>query len=202
KDELLRQRLEELLHVVRDRIAVQPGVMSLFFTDDWRAVPDHDSYGHDIETAYLMLEAAAALGRPNDEATAKMARMMVDHSMAYGWDAAHGGIYHSGPYAGRPDDLLKEWWVEMETLNTLLLMHEKYGAETDTYWKAFQLQLQYLEKYQMDAQFHGDYELIQPDGKPTSTVKGRIWKAAYHDGRALMNVSERLRAMAGAKPQR
>jgi mannobiose 2-epimerase len=198
KDELLRKRVEELLHVVRDKVTVEPGVMNLFFTNDWRAVPDHDSYGHDIEAAYLMLEAAEALGRGGDERTGRIAKMMVDHSIAYGWDQAHGGVYHSGAYVGRPDDLLKEWWVEMEALNTFLLMHERYGKTTDEYWKLFQKQLRYIQKYQMDAEFHGDYELIRPDGTPAFTSKGRIWKAAYHDGRALLNVSERLQRLAEA----
>lgn len=39
--------------------------------------------------------------------------------------------------------------------------------------------------------------MVGPDGKPVNPNKGRIWKAAYHDGRALLNVSERLRKLAG-----
>ena len=62
KDDTLRQRLEELLALTRDRICVQPGVMNLYFTNDWRPIPDHDSYGHDVETAYLMLEAERRVG--------------------------------------------------------------------------------------------------------------------------------------------
>jgi hypothetical protein len=30
------------------------------------------------------------------------------------------------------------------------------------------------------------------------TGKGRMWKAAYHDGRALLNINERLRRLAAA----
>jgi hypothetical protein len=52
------------------------------------------------------------------------------------------------------------------------------------------------QDYQIDPEFHGLYEMIGPDGRPTNTGKGRIWKAAYHDGRALLNVSERLRRLA------
>jgi cellobiose epimerase len=44
KDDTLRQRLEELLAINRDKICVQPGVMNLYFTNDWRPYPDHDSY--------------------------------------------------------------------------------------------------------------------------------------------------------------
>lgn len=40
--------------------------------------------------------------------------------------------------------------------------------------------------------------MLGPDGTPVNPNKGRIWKGAYHDGRALLNVSERLRKLAAA----
>ena len=40
--------------IVRDRIAVEPGALNLYLTRDWRAIPAHDSFGHDVETAYLL----------------------------------------------------------------------------------------------------------------------------------------------------
>jgi mannobiose 2-epimerase len=196
KDDTLRQRIEELLHVVRDKVAVQPGVMNLYFTNDWRPIPDHDSYGHDVETTYLMHEAAEVLGKHGDQETERVGRMLADHSYAYGWDDEHGGLYESGPFAGKPADFGKEWWVQMESLNTLLMLHERFGAQTDVYWRRFQQQWQYIQRYQVDAQYHGIYNMIQPDGTPTTTAKGSIWKAAYHDGRALLNVSERLQRLA------
>ena len=198
-DPTLRARVEELQHVVRDLVTVQPGAMNLYLTNDWRAVPDHDSYGHDVEATYLMQEAQDVLSRvgatpsrAEQERTEEVGRMLVDHALAYGWDSAHGGIYHSGPFMGKPVDLLKEWWVQMESLNSLLLLHERYGSSTDVYWKAFQLQWQWIQKYQVDHDFGGEYELIKADGTPLSPVKGRIWKASYHESRALMNVRERL----------
>lgn len=56
KDDTLRSRLQELLAIVRDKVCVDPGAMNLYFTNEWRAFPDHDSYGHDVEAAYLMLD--------------------------------------------------------------------------------------------------------------------------------------------------
>ena len=198
KDETLRQRLEEMLAIVRDRICVAPGVMNLFFTNDWKPIPDHDSYGHDVETAYLMLEAEDVLGKPHDPKTLQMARMLVDHALAYGWDNDLGGFYREGTTFGKPEDKSKDWWVEMEGLNSLLLMHEMYGRETDRYFKAFQQQWWFIENYQIDSEFHGVYQLVGPDGPATNLNKGGIWKAAYHDGRALLNVSERLSKLAQA----
>ena len=88
--------------------------------------------------------------------------------------------------------------MEMEGLNSLLLMHQEYGRTTDKYFKAFQKQLSFIENYQRDPEFHGFYQLVGEDGKPISTNKGQIWKAGYHDGRALLNVSDRLKQLAAA----
>jgi mannobiose 2-epimerase len=192
KDDVLRQRLEELLSTIRDKVCVQPGVMNLFFTNDWRPIPGHDSYGHDVETAYLMLEAEEVLGKGHDPRTERMAKLLVDHAMSYGWDETLGGFYGEGTTFGKPENLSKEWWVEMEGLNALLLMHEKYGRDTDVYFKAFQKQWHFIKTYQVDPRYHGIYQLIGADGVPISHDKGQIWKSAYHDGRALLNVGERL----------
>jgi cellobiose epimerase len=192
----VRARLQEMLTIVRDKICVAPGVMNLYFTNEWRPIPDHDSYGHDVETAYLMFEAEDVLGVPHDPRTERMAKMLVDHALAFGWDEKLGGFYSEGTTFGNPEEKSKDWWVGMEGLNALLLMHEKYRSETDVYFKAFQKQLEFIEKYQRDSEFHGFYERVAEDGKPISTDKGQIWKAAYHDGRALLNVTDRLKKLA------
>jgi cellobiose epimerase len=86
QDDTLRQRLEARVAIYHDKISIQPGVMNLYFTYHWRAIPDHESYGHDIESAHLMLEAEAVLGRGHDPKTERTARLLVDHALANGWD--------------------------------------------------------------------------------------------------------------------
>jgi len=203
KDDALRKRLQELLGIIRDKVSVEPGAMNLYFTNAWQAIPDHDSYGHDVEAAYLMLEAEDVLGVKHDPRTERMAKMLVDHALNYGWDETYGGFYRDGTTYGKPEDKLKEWWVQYEGLNALLIMHEKYGPEDDRYFKAFQKQWQFIKDYQVDSEFHGVYELIDTDNKPAggNGTKGRIWKGSYHDGRALLNVEDRLKKLAanGAK---
>src|SRR5260370_17098279 len=83
----------------------------------------------------------------------------------------------------------------MEGLNSLLLKHEKYGRETDLYFKAFQKQWQFMKNYQVDSEFHGVYPLVGGGGVATVPEKGSILKAAYYDRRALLNVSETLRRL-------
>jgi len=200
-DPLVEKRLGELLEVVRDKVAVEPGCLNLYFTPAWRPVPDHDSFGHDVETAYLLTEAAGALGRKNDAATGRMARMLVDHALEYGWDSRHGGFYDRGFAFGPAYALEKIWWTQAEGLNALLLMHRFYGKETSRYWEAFLHQWDFIVRYQTDAE-HGEwFESVSHDGRPKpGQAKATIWKAAYHNGRALMNTAAMLRQLAGEEP--
>ena len=197
-DDAVRARLEELLALVRDRIQVPPGALNYYFTPDWRAVPMHDSFGHDIETAYLMVEASAALGRPDDPATWRVARAIVDHALEWGWDGKHGGFYYSGQAFAGAFERFKSWWTQAEGLNVLLLMHERYGGETDRYWKAFCEQVNFIWEHQVDHEYGGWYARVSEDG--TSLVSGpdkaNPWKAAYHNVRALVETVERLHRLA------
>lgn len=195
-DPTLRKRLEELLAIVRDKICVEPGVMNLYFTNAWQPIPDHDSYGHDVETAYLMLETDEMLHHKPAEPTERMARMLVDHALAYGWDEQNGGFFREGTSFGKAEDTMKEWWVQVEGLNALLLIHERYGKENGVYFQRFLEQWAFIRKHTIDPQFHGDFNLTTADGAPVTQDKGSIWKAAYHDGRAFWNVSARLRKLA------
>jgi mannobiose 2-epimerase len=87
--------------------------MNLFFTADWTAITfidsskntreenydlDHVSFGHDIETAYLLLEASEIAGFKNDSITLAKAKQMVDHTIKFGWDDEFGGIFDRGYY--------------------------------------------------------------------------------------------------------
>src|SRR5690606_7613542 len=105
-DELLKQRLEELLVLIRDTIVNEDHYMNLFFTEDWTPLSfkgaskeniakhyylDHVSFGHDVETAYLLLEASEALEREDHEYTLEVGKAMVDHSLENGWDNNLGG---------------------------------------------------------------------------------------------------------------
>lgn len=77
-DKLVEKRLKEMLRLVRDSSATESGYLQLYFHQDWAPVSlkdsteaiieanyviDHVSFGHDIETAFLILEASHALGK-------------------------------------------------------------------------------------------------------------------------------------------
>jgi mannobiose 2-epimerase len=191
-DALLHSRLQELLEIVRDKICTDPGVMNLYFTTDWRPIPDHDSYGHDVETAFLMIEAETVLSKKPSAKTERMAKLLVDHALSYGWDETNGGFYRDGTTFGEAEDKRKEWWVQFEGLNALLLMLEKYGRDGDVYLKAFLKQWEFIREHQVDREFGGVFDTVERDGEVKDYTKSRIWKECYHETRALLNVIERL----------
>lgn len=198
-DKGLHSRLEEMFALVRDKVAVeQVGCLNYIFLPDWTPLPDHDSFGHDIETAYLLVEASAALGRPDDARTWALARRLVDHTLDFGEDKVNGGIFDAGEvYSNTPSAPDKVWWVQAEALNSMLLMHRHFGAEDPRYWAAFNRQWDFIKKRQIDYRVGGWYPAVQENG---ATIPGRAksdgWTECYHQGRALINVTADLRALA------
>jgi mannobiose 2-epimerase len=213
-DPLVRERLQEMLFLIRDTIVTPKGYLVLFLTPDWTPVSfrdsadsvierhhnlDHVSFGHDIETAYLMLESSHLLGLENDTTTARIAKLMVDHALENGWDDAVGGFYDEGYYFSHAPGITithdtKNWWAQAEGLNSLLLMADLYPDDEHHYYEKFLKQWRYCDTYLID-HIHGDWFDggldKQPDRKEAR--KGHIWKGNYHQFRSLMNCVHRLR---------
>lgn len=213
-DRLVRERLLEMLGLIRDTITTEKGYLTLFLQRDWTPVSfrdssdavrkananyDHVSFGHDVETAYLMLEASHALGLQHDVKTLTVAKRMVDHALANGWDKEHGGFYEAGYYYAGCDsisiiDKTKTWWVQAEGLNALLLMAKLFPDETK-YYEAFRKQWEYIKKYLIDHE-HGGWYHDGLDESPGAkhAAKASVWKINYHNSRTLMNCIKMLRS--------
>lgn len=213
-DPLLRERLNEMLLLIRDTITAPRGNLVLFFQPDWTPVSfadtdrenilkhrylDHVSFGHDVETAYLMLEASHMLGNKNDTITLMKGKKMVDHALKNGWDNATGGFYDEGYYFKGADTIsiikdTRNWWAQAEGLNTLLMMADHFPNDTMRYFEQFKKLWQYTNTYLIDHQY-GDWYEVGLDKQPElkRSQKGHIWKATYHAYRALSNCADELR---------
>jgi cellobiose epimerase len=213
-DPLLRERLEEMLYLIRDRITTPEGYLTLFFYPDWTPVSfkdsseayilenhhfDHVSFGHDVETAFLMLETSHVLGFENDSLTLKVAKRMVDHALKNGWDAESGGFYDEGYYfKGKPGLTVthdtKNWWAQAEGLNTLLLMSKLFPDDEMNYNEKFLKMWNYINNYLIDHEY-GEWYSGGLDKQPhkKTGLKGHQWKGNYHQLRALSNCVKMLR---------
>ena len=209
KDPLVRTRLQELLELIRDIQVAPQGYLQLFFHSDWTPVSfrnsskeerdanfglDHVSFGHDYETAFLILEASHALGLNNDVRTLTIAKKMLDHAMKNGWDEKIGGFYDGGYYFKGEDKCTivkdtKNWWAQAEALNALLLFSRIFPHDI-RYPAYFQRQWEYVNKYIIDSE-RGDWFEGGIDKEPhfRTGPKSHMWKCTYHTGRTLMNCS-------------
>ena len=212
-DPLVRERLQEMLLLIRDKIVTPKGYLQLYFTPEWKPISyrdsseavikknhyiDHVSFGHDVETAYLMLEASEALGNKNDAVTMAVGKRMVDHALKNGWDAVLGGFYDEGYYfKDKPAITItlesKNWWAQAEALNTFLLLSDEYPNDPMEYYKHFTKEWEYVQTYLIDHE-HGDWYDEGLDKSPDrkTSLKAQIWKGSYHNFRALMNCINRI----------
>jgi mannobiose 2-epimerase len=212
KDPLVHDRLFSLLHIIRDTVTTDKGYLGLYFMRDWTPAGgstaselNHISFGHDVETAYLMLEASEVLGIKNDTLTLRIAKKMVDHALENGWDAGHGGIYDEGWYESGSSHAAitrtsKEWWAQVEAFNAFLMMSDLFPNDDHGYYERFCTQWKYCMTYLIDHERGGWYWAgtdMAPDN--VHSVKGSIWKGNYHTSRGLINCIARLRRTASGK---
>jgi mannobiose 2-epimerase len=218
-DELVRQRLEEMFHVVRDTMVTEPGYLKLYFKPDWTQVTgdmmeendtrnswfyDHVTFGHDIETAFLIYEAAEAL-EMYDEETAAICKMLVDHTIRKGWDAQNGGFFERGLYQTLDSLVIiddhKSWWSQVEALNSLLLMHELHPGSDIDYYNYFVKQWNYINTYLIDHTYGGWYgNGLDTNPASKNGRKAHNWKTTYHNGRGMVNCINRLRSLQKKDP--
>ena len=213
-DPLLRERLHEMLLLIRDTMVTSRGNLVLFFKPDWTPVSfsdsshaavmmhrnlDHVSFGHDVETAYLMREASEALGIQNDTITLHVGKRMVDHALNNGWDDSLGGFYDEGYYFKEKQTITiiknsKNWWAQAEGLNTLLIMSDLFPDDPMRYFDKFRKLWKYTQTYLIDDTYGDWYEEgLDKEPQRKTALKGHIWKATYHQFRALMNCVDRLK---------
>jgi mannobiose 2-epimerase len=190
-DPLLRRRLAQLVDVFLEHV-IDPTAhrFRLFFDDAWQPLPDHISYGHDIEGSWLLVEAAEVLGEPGPIAHSRVVAVAMAQAVLQGGLAADGSVV----YERRPDgsvDASKHWWAQAEGmvgfLNAWRLSGEpRFLAAAQALWRV--IQTQFVDRT------HGEwFKVLDPVGKPVAgQYKVGPWECPYHHGRMCLEVAARL----------
>lgn len=199
-----------MFFIVRDNFIGEKGYLSLYFTPEWKEITYdvigkqgleklydmHITFGHDIETVFLLTEAAAALGIKLDDAFLRFLKKMTDQVLARAWDNTAGGIFERGKWID--DDLVitdstKVWWSQAEAMNTLLLMSILIPEKEPKYFEFFTKSWHYNKTYMIDHEFGGWYPAgIDSTPAARKAMKAQIWKGTYHDARAMLRCIEAL----------
>ncbi len=192
QDELLRQKLYELIHDFRDFI-IEPDTMHfrLFFDVVWHSKSQAVSYGHDIEGSWLLWEAAAVLNDHHfSEEIKTIALAMLNSTMKEGFGKYYA-IFAERNSNGR---LQREthWWQQAEAVVGFLNGFQLSGDQVYLDWaiKCWE----FITKYFVDRQ-HGEwfYETDEHGNPDRQRYKVSEWKGPYHNGRACMEVLDRLK---------
>lgn len=190
-NEILKGRLEELIHIFCDKIISKDQTTLVNFMEaNWVPKSDVISFGHNIETSWLLLEAASVLENP----------ILVDRirSIAINLSNAvlENGVDTDGALLNEatPTTIIdpnKDWWPQAEAIIGFLNAYEinreaKFLEAAVNTWE-------FIKCWMMDPQYGEWYEKVSRNGTPFSKMdKVRSWKGPYHNMRAVVEVISRV----------
>ncbi len=187
--EMLSQSLSNLIILFIDKfIDPETGHLQLFFDEDWNKKEGIISYGHEIETSWLLHEAAVVLG---DKTLQTSVEAMVQKIV----DAAREGLQPDGSLLYELDtitgkiDAERHWWVQAEAVAGLWKAYRLLGV--DTYkQEAFDC-WRYIQQHLIDRE-HGEwFWSVNVDGTVNRNGdKAGFWKCPYHNSRMCMEIAQ------------
>jgi cellobiose epimerase len=185
-DKGLKRQLKNLLFIFRDRILNNNFHFDLFFDEHWNRRSNTVSYGHDIEGSWLLQEAAEAVGE--EELTIEISRIgvkMVDVVLAQGVDK-DGAIRNEGH---DPD---RHWWPQAEALVGFVNSWQVTG-QSSYLASAFRV-WDFISSTMIDRKNGEWFWRVNEAGEVNySEDKAGPWKCPYHNGRAIIELLNRLR---------
>jgi cellobiose epimerase len=185
--------LDEVTELIANTLRQDSNYVHSEFLLDWTPFgAPVVSYGHDLETSWLLLEAARVLGRPNDPDLRAVAYFIAENSATRGFDTARGGYFETGAPGGPAADLDKVWWVQFEAVAGLWWDFAIGGdpARLDQIERT----VAWIEAAE-DAPIGEWFAITNPDGSASgSSNKADEYKESYHPMRSLVFVEDWIAA--------
>ena len=189
-----REKVEKRLMWIMDTFAdkvYNPKLhrQEVFFDSEYHSILDLHSYGHDIETAWLMDRGVEVLGRSDYEA--KMTPITKDLTAQIYKIAFDGRSLANECDRGVVNEN-RVWWVQAETVIGFLNGYEKDSSKKE-YLEAAVKEWNFIKEYVIDKRNGSEwYWEVNKDGSP---IEGRPivepWKCPYHNGRMCMELIKR-----------
>lgn len=191
--EQLQQKIKELVNdFLQHIISPQTNTQHLFFDEAWQPRSATISYGHDIEAAWLLQEAAEVIADDALLTTVKQKAVAMADAVAEGLDA-DGGLWYE--YEPAAKHLIKEkhMWPQAEAMVGFFNAwqntgNELYLQQSITSWNFVQ---QYIHDKQNGEWLWG----VQEDYSPMQKDKVGLWKCPYHNTRACIEIIKRVTAV-------
>lgn len=162
----------------------------LFFDEHWHRKGRQVSYGHDIEAAWLLSEAAEVIASERWIAVMKGHAVRIANASMEGLDSDHG-MWHE--YDAATDHLQKEkhWWPQAEAMVGFL--HAWQVSSNDKFLQAMFDTWSFIKLHILDTT-NGEWVWGVAAGYSIMNTedKAGFWKCPYHNSRACMEVVHRV----------
>jgi mannobiose 2-epimerase len=191
KDEALRKKVNELIRIFLDHIIDRnTHHLVLFFDEEWNSRSKIISYGHDIEAAWLVQDAAEISKNDALLYEVKQASVQLADAAAKGLDG-DGGLWYE--YDVVPDHLTteKHSWPQAEAMIGFFNAWQITGDEK--FLKRSVGSWQFVKEFMIDKKLGEWYWGVYADHSPMlEQEKLGIWKCPYHNSRACIEIIRRI----------
>ena len=184
-DETLRTAgtgaLNQCLHTIYDPEKRRMGV---FFDNGFRQLLDMQSYGHDIESSWLIWDAAETFLREEErEPWRKMCMDLLESSTERAF-TDHGLDYE---IVNGEQNTNRAWWPQAETILGFLFGWQMTG---DPVWiTRMRTQWDYILRVIVDPREGSEWiNEIREDGTSLRKPLVEEWKCPYHNGRMCLRI--------------
>ena len=194
KDAEIEKKLRNLIELFCDKILMKNGHLGLFFDDELNCTSPIFSYGHDIEAAWLMDEAAHVLGDKTVIEKVKKVIHRVTDEADRGFIGPYAGMIHELNSKTGEIDAHREWWPQCEAIIGYVNAFQRFG-NNDYLVKACDVWT-FVKNHIIDHEKGEWYWGIHADGTPMlEQDKIGFWKCPYHNSRMCLEVYERSKEL-------
>lgn len=194
KNEKVKQCLEWILEIFTQKV-YNPKLhrQEVFFDKNYQTILDLYSYGHDIETAWLLDRGVEVLG---EELYRKRIHPITKDLTKQIYKIAFDGRSLANECDRGVVNENRVWWVQAEALIGFLNGYQK-EPEQKEYLDAAFAEWEFIKQYVKDKREGSEwYWMVQRNGKP---IEGEPivepWKCPYHNGRMCIEVIRRVEQM-------
>lgn len=165
----------------------------VFFDQKYTPLIDLYSYGHDIETAWLLDRGLEVLG---DSGYIEMFAP-VTHALAvniYNRAFVNGSVLNEAENG--VNDTTRIWWVQAESIVGFINEGMKIPGtdESSKYFKAAEALWEYIKEFIIDKREGSEwFWSVNADGEPCQKPIVEPWKCPYHNGRMCIEIVRRMK---------
>ena len=192
RDPKVKERLTEIVLLWEKRIYNRKlRRQEVFFDREYHSLIDLHSFGHDIETSWLMDHTLDVL---EDEDLIRRIRPLLIEMAENTKEAAFGDHGFANECERGKVDEKRIWWVQAEALVGFLNLwkhtgEKRYLADAQSLWY-------YISNTIKDKRPGSEwYWFVDADGTPSDKPLVEPWKCPYHNGRMALEAMRRLKGV-------